>query len=170
MAFAIASGLTPQAGILLRCGHWLSHLGAGWIDDPDRRSHRSLCGRNRRHRRRSWRRRPVHVHSDGRSDSRHHGPLPGWATAVKYIPRPIVIGFTKRHSHPDRQHAGKRFLRPSTWRKFRAVFWARIEALAQNFHTFSVEATVLAAGTIVVIVGLPRAFQAGSPARLSLWC
>ena len=67
MAFAIASGLTPQAGIYcaIVTGFLISALGGSktQIGGPTGRLRR----RRRRDRRGARRRRPVHVHRDGRA-------------------------------------------------------------------------------------------------------
>ena len=93
MAFSIASGLTPQAGIYcaIVTGFLISALGGSktQIGGPDGRLRR----RDRGHHccpRRGW---PVHVHGDGRRSTGHPGRYRN-GTAVKFIPRPVVIGFT----------------------------------------------------------------------------
>ena len=53
MAFAIASGLTPQAGHLLRGGDGLSDLRTGRIEDSDWRAHRRVRSRGSGDRRRT---------------------------------------------------------------------------------------------------------------------
>jgi hypothetical protein len=75
MAFAISSGLPPQAGIYcaIITGFLISALGGSngcQIGGPDRRLRRGRVG----HRRAVRRRRPVHVHDDGRRDAHRHGP------------------------------------------------------------------------------------------------
>jgi sulfate permease, SulP family len=35
----------------------------------------------------------------------------GMGTAIKFIPRPVVMGFTNGICHTDRQHSNERFLR-----------------------------------------------------------
>ncbi len=94
MAFAIASGLPPQAGIYCAVvtGFLVSALGGSrtQIAGPDRRVRR----RRRRHRRHVRRRRPVHLHDDGRRPARDPVGITGMGAAVRFIPRPVVIGFT----------------------------------------------------------------------------
>jgi sulfate permease, SulP family len=76
--------------------------------------------------------------------------LTGMGSAVKYIPRPIVIGFTNGIAILIASTQIKDFFGLKL-EKVPGVFWLRMEALAQNFHTISFEATALAAGTIVII-------------------
>src|SRR5260221_6999473 len=101
--------------------------------------------------------------------------ITGMGSAVKFIPRPIVVGFTNGIAILIASTQVKDFFGLQL-EKDPGVFWARIEALAQNFHTFSVEATVLAAGTIVVIVGcralssrIPGAIVALVLGTLAVW-
>jgi SulP family sulfate permease len=77
--------------------------------------------------------------------------LTGMGTAVKFIPRPIVIGFTNGIAILIASTQVKDFFGLNL-EKVPGVFWARMQALAQNFHTISLEATALAAGTIVIII------------------
>src|SRR5271166_239939 len=150
MAFAIASGLTPQAGIYcaIVTGFLISALGGSTtqIGGPTGAFVVVISG-------------IVALHGvDGLFMCTVMAGvilaimgLTGMGAAVKYIPRPIVIGFTN----------GIAILIASTQVKdffglklehVPGVFWLRIEALAQNFHTLSFETTALAAGTIVIIV------------------
>jgi hypothetical protein len=78
--------------------------------------------------------------------------ITGMGSAVKFIPRPIVVGFTN----------GIAILIASTQvrdvfglqlEKVPGFFWLRIEALISHFHTFSYEATIRAAGTVAIMVG-----------------
>src|SRR6202034_1341701 len=75
----------------------------------------------------------------------------GLGTGVKFIPRPVVIGFTN----------GIAVLIASTQIKdffglhldnVPGVFSLRIEALARNFHTLSYEATALAVFTLLTLI------------------
>jgi SulP family sulfate permease len=77
--------------------------------------------------------------------------LTGMGAAVKYIPRPIVIGFTNGIAILIASTQVKDFFGLNL-EKVPGVFWLRMEALAQNFHTISLEATALAAGTVVIII------------------
>ena len=79
----------------------------------------------------------------------------GMGTAVKFIPRPIVIGFTNGIAILIASTQIKDFF-GLTLEKVPGVFWARIEALAQNFHTISLEATALAAGLHIVATPIGR--------------
>ena len=84
----------PQAGIYCADRHRLPDFRARRLAVPDRRPDRRLRRRRRRHRRDLRRRRPVHVHDDGRRHPASILGLTGMGTAVKYLPRPVVIGFT----------------------------------------------------------------------------
>jgi SulP family sulfate permease len=83
---------------------------------------------------------------------------------VKYIPRPIVIGFTNGIAILIASTQIKDFFGLKL-EKVPGVFWQRMEALARNFHTLSLEATVLALGTIGVIL-LCRAFSPRIPGAI----
>jgi Sulfate permease family len=76
MAFAIASGLTPQAGIYCALVTGLVISALGRVQDADRRADgRFRCG-DCRDRCRAWRGWVVHVHGDGwhpARDSRRDG-------------------------------------------------------------------------------------------------
>src|SRR6266849_385583 len=150
MAFAIASGLTPQAGIYCAVvtGFLISALGGSstQVGGPTGAFVVVIAG-------------IVAVHGvEGLFMCTVMAGvilviigLTGMGTAVKYIPRPIVIGFTNGIAILIASTQVKDFFGLKL-EKVPGVFWSRIEALAQNFHTFSLEATALAAGTIVIII------------------
>src|SRR5713226_3515297 len=150
MAFAIASGLTPQAGIYCAVvtGFLISALGGSTtqIGGPTGAFVVVIAG-------------IVAVHGvEGLFMCTVMAGvilvimgLTGMGAAVKYIPRPIVIGFTNGIAILIASTQVKDFFGLKL-EKVPGVFWSRIEALAQNFHTFSLEATALAAGAIVVII------------------
>ncbi len=150
MAFAIASGLTPQAGIYcaMVTGFLISALGGSTtqIGGPTGAFVVVISG-------------IVALHGvDGLFMCTVMAGvilvimgLTGMGAAVKYIPRPIVIGFTNGIAILIASTQVKDFF-GLRLEKVPGVFWLRIEALAQNFHTFSLEATGLAAGTILIIL------------------
>ena len=150
MAFSIASGLTPQAGIYcaIVTGFLISALGGSTtqIGGPTGAFVVVIAG-------------IVAAHGvDGLFMCTVMAGvmlvimgLTGMGSAVKYIPRPIVIGFTNGIAILIASTQVKDFFGLKL-EKVPGVFWARMEALAQNFHTFSFEATLLAAGTIVIII------------------
>src|SRR5712664_3214433 len=150
MAFAIASGLTPQAGIYcaVGTGFLISALGGSTtqIGGPTGAFVVVIAG-------------IVAVHGvEGLFMCTVMAGvilvimgLTGMGTAVKFIPRPIVIGFTNGIAILIASTQVKDFFGLNL-EKVPGVFWARMEALAQNFHTISLEATALAAGTIVIII------------------
>jgi SulP family sulfate permease len=150
MAFAIASGLTPQAGIYcaIVTGFLISALGGSktQIGGPTGAFVVVIAG-------------IVAVHGvDGLFMCTMMAGgvlvimgLAGLGTAVKFIPRPVVIGFTNGIAVLIASTQVKDFfgLRLD---KVPGVFWQRMEALAASFHTWSLAATALAAGTLVVLI------------------
>ena len=150
MAFSIASGLTPQAGIYcaIVTGFLISLLGGSrtQIGGPTGAFVVVVAG-------------IVAVHGgDGRFMCTVMAGLilmvmglTGAGTAVKFIPRPIVIGFTNGIAILIASTQVKDFF-GLTLEKVPGVFWQRMEALALNFHTISIEATILAAGTVAIII------------------
>ena len=77
--------------------------------------------------------------------------LTGLGAAVKFIPRPVVIGFTNGIAVLIASTQVKDLLGLQLDR-VPGVFWLRMEALAKSLPTFSLTATVLAAGTVLVIL------------------
>jgi len=150
MAFAIASGLTPQAGIYcaIVTGFLISLLGGSktQIGGPTGAFVVVVAG-------------IVAAHGvDGLYMCTVMAGvllvlmgLTGMGGAVKFIPRPIVIGFTNGIAILIASTQVKDFFGLSL-DKVPGVFWLRMKALAANFHTISIEATVLAAGTVAIIL------------------
>ncbi len=150
MAFSIASGLTPQAGIYcaIVTGFLISALGGSktQIGGPTGAFVVVIAG-------------IVAVHGiDGLfMCTVMAGVLliimgvTGLGTGVKFIPRPVVIGFTNGIAVLIASTQIKDFfgLRLD---KVPGVFWLRMEALARNFHTLSYEATALAVFTVLVLI------------------
>lgn len=150
MAFAIASGVTPQAGLYcaIVAGFLISALGGSrtQIGGPTGAFVVVVAGIVARH------------GIDGLfMCTLMAGAFlillgaTGLGTAVKYIPRPVVIGFTN----------GIAVLIASTQVKdffglhIEAVpgeFIRRAAVLARNFHTISLAATAMSAGALVLIV------------------
>jgi SulP family sulfate permease len=151
MAFAIASGLTPQAGIYCAVvtGLIISAFGGSTtqIGGPTGAFVVVVAG-------------IVAAHGvDGLFMCTVMAGIiliimgvTGAGSAVKFIPRPIVIGFTNGIAILIASTQIKDFFGLKL-EKVPGVFWSRMEALAQNFQTFSLASTLLAAGTIVVILG-----------------
>ncbi|HXZ31916.1 MAG TPA: SulP family inorganic anion transporter [Terriglobales bacterium] len=150
MAFSIASGLTPQAGIYcaIVTGFLISLLGGSktQIGGPTGAFVVVVAG-------------IVATHGvDGLFMCTVMAGvllvimgLTGMGTAVKFIPRPIVIGFTN----------GVAILIASTQikdalglqvDKLPGVFWLRMETLARHFATLNYSATALALGTITILI------------------
>src|SRR5215471_5548133 len=150
MAFAIASGLTPQAGIYcaIVTGFLISALGGSktQIGGPTGAFVVVVAG-------------IVTVHGvDGLfMCTVMAGVLliimgvTGLGTAVKFIPRPVVIGFTNGIAILIASTQVKDFFGLHL-DKVPGVFWLRMEALAKNFHTLSFEATALAVFTLLTLV------------------
>src|ERR1700694_3594137 len=150
MAFAIASGLTPQAGIYcaIVTGFLISALGGSTtqIGGPTGAFVVVVAG-------------IVAVHGvDGLFLCTVMAGIllvimgaTGLGTGVKFIPRPVVIGFTNGIAVLIASTQIKDFfgLRLD---KVPGVFWLRMEALAGNFHTLSYEATALAMFTVLVLI------------------
>ena len=150
MAFAIASGLTPQAGIYCAVvtGFLISLLGGSktQIGGPTGAFVVVVAG-------------IVAAHGvDGLFMCTVMAGIllvvmgiTGMGTAVKFIPRPVVIGFTN----------GIAILIASTQvkdlfglqiDKVPGIFSLRIAALAGRFHTLSYTATAIALGTVLIIL------------------
>ena len=150
MAFAIASGLTPQAGIYcaIVTGFLISALGGSktQIGGPTGAFVVVIAG-------------IIALHGvDGLFMCTVMAGVilvilgvTGMGTAVKYIPRPIVIGFTNGIAVLIASTQIKDFFGLSL-EKVPGVFWLRMEAIAANFHTLSYAATALAVGTVVTML------------------
>ena len=150
MAFAIASGLTPQAGIYcaIVTGFLISLLGGSktQIGGPTGAFVVVISG-------------IVALHGvDGLFMCTVMAGIllmimgiAGMGTAVKFIPRPVVIGFTNGIAILIASTQVKDFFGLQL-AKVPGVFWQRMEALAGNFHTLSYTATALAAGTVLVMI------------------
>src|SRR5579864_5886791 len=150
MAFAIASGLTPQAGIYcaIVTGFLISALGGSktQIGGPTGAFVVVIAG-------------IVAAHGvDGLLMCTMMAGavlvimgVTGLGTAVKFIPRPVVIGFTNGIAVLIASTQVKDFFGLHL-DKVPGVFWQRMEALVANFHSWSLAATALAAGTLVVLI------------------
>ena len=150
MAFSIASGLTPQAGIYcaIVTGFLVSALGGSktQIGGPTGAFVVVVAG-------------IVAVHGvDGLfMCTVMAGVLlvimgaTGLGTAVKFIPRPVVIGFTNGIAVLIASTQVKDFFGLGL-EKAPGVFWLRMEELARNFHTLSYEATALAVFTVLLLI------------------
>ncbi len=150
MAFSIASGLTPQAGIYCAVvtGFLISLLGGSktQIGGPTGAFVVVVAG-------------IVAAHGiDGLFMCTVIAGvllvilgLTGMGTAVKFIPRPIVIGFTNGIAVLIASTQIKDFFGLGL-QKVPGEFWPRIKALAADFSTWSPKATILALGTVAIIV------------------
>jgi SulP family sulfate permease len=150
MAFAIASGMTPQAGIYcaIVTGFLISALGGSktQIGGPTGAFVVVVAG-------------IIAVHGvDGLfMCTIMAGVLlvimgvTGLGTGVKFIPRPVVIGFTNGIAVLIASTQVKDFFGLHL-EKVPGVFWQRMEALAGNFHTLSTTAAVLAIATLLTLI------------------
>ncbi len=150
MAFAIASGLTPQAGIYcaIVTGFLISALGGSkmQIGGPTGAFVVVVAG-------------IVAAHGiDGLFMCTVMAGilliimgLTGLGTGVKFIPRPVVIGFTNGIAVLIASTQIKDFFGLHL-EKVPGVFWLRMEALAGNFRTLSFEATALAVFTLLTLI------------------
>jgi SulP family sulfate permease len=150
MAFAIASGLTPQAGIYcaIVTGFLISAVGGSktQIGGPTGAFVVVIAGIVAAH----------GVEGLFMCTVMAGGLLiimgaTGLGTAVKYIPRPVVIGFTNGIAVLIASTQVKDFFGLHL-DKVPGVFWLRMEALAENFHTLSLEATALAVFTLLTLI------------------
>src|SRR5437588_4138965 len=160
MAFSIASGLTPQAGIYCAVvtGFLISALGGSktQIGGPTGSFVVVVA----------W---IVAVHGvDGLfMCTVLAGVLlvimgaTGLGTGVKFIPRPVVIGFTNGIAVLIASTQIKDFFGVHL-DKVPGVFWQRMDALARNFHTLSFEATTLAVFTLLTLI-ICRSFSPRIP-------
>ena len=150
MAFAIASGLTPQAGIYCAVvtGFLISALGGSktQIGGPTGAFVVVIAG-------------IIATHGvDGLfMCTVMAGVLlvilgvTGMGTAVKFIPRPVVLGFTNGIAVLIASTQVKDFF-GLRLENVPGVFWHRVEALAAAFPSWSPRATLLAAGTVAVML------------------
>jgi SulP family sulfate permease len=150
MAFSIASGLTPQAGIYCAVvtGFLISLLGGSktQIGGPTGAFVVVVAG-------------IVAAHGvEGLfMCTMMAGVLlvilgaTGMGSAVKFIPRPVVIGFTNGIAVLIASTQVKDFF-GLRMEKVPGEFWLRMKAIASAFPTWSPRATLLAAGTVLLLL------------------
>lgn len=150
MAFAIASGLTPQAGIYCAVvtGFLISAVGGSktQIGGPTGAFVVVVAG-------------IVAAHGvDGLFMCTVIAGvllvimgITKLGSAIKFIPRPVVLGFTNGIAILIASTQAKDFFGLHL-DKVPGVFWLRMEALAANFQTVSYTATALAGGTLLVML------------------
>jgi len=163
MAFSIASGLSPQAGIYcaIVTGFLISALGGSktQIGGPTGAFVVVVAG-------------IVAAHGvDGLFMCTVMAGvvlvamgLTGMGSAIKFIPRPIVIGFTNGIAILIASTQVKDFFGLQI-DKVPGVFWQRIEAFATHFRTWNYEATLLAVATVVIMI-VCRAFSNKIPGAI----
>lgn len=151
MAFSIASGLTPQAGIYCAVvtGFLIALLGGSkaQIGGPTGAFVVVVAG-------------IVAVHGiDGLFMCTVMAGIllvvmgaTGMGSAIKFIPRPIVIGFTNGIAILIASTQVKDFFGLHL-DKVPSVFWLRLEALVQHFGTVNYWAVGLALATVTTLVG-----------------
>src|SRR5881398_1685542 len=150
MAFSIASGLTPQAGIYcaIVTGLLISALGGSktQIGGPTGAFVVVVAG-------------IVAAHGvDGLFMCTVMAGIllvvmgaTGMGTGVKFIPRPVVIGFTNGIAVLIASTQVKDFFGLHL-EKVTGVFWLRMKALAASFPTWSPTATILAVATVATML------------------
>jgi len=150
MAFSIASGLTPQAGIYcaMVTGFLISALGGSktQIGGPTGAFVVVVAG-------------IVAAHGvDGLFMCTVMAGIllvvmgaTGMGTGVKFIPRPVVIGFTNGIAVLIASTQVKDFFGLHL-EKVPGVFWLRMKALAASFPTWSPTATILAVATVATML------------------
>src|SRR6201993_2195349 len=150
MAFSIASGLSPQAGIYcaIVTGFLISLLGGSktQIGGPTGAFVVVVAG-------------IVAAHGvDGLFMCTVMAGvvllamgLTGMGSAIKFIPRPIVVGFTNGIAILIASTQVKDFFGLQIER-VRGVFWRRLESFATHFKTLNYDATLLAVATVVVLI------------------
>src|SRR6267143_2810246 len=163
MAFASASGLSPQAGLYcaIVTGFLISALGGSktQIGGPTGAFVVVVAG-------------IVAVHGiDGLfMCTVMAGAIliilgaTGMGTAVKFIPRPVVIGFTNGIAVLIASTQVKDFFGLHL-AKVPSEFWLRLKALVAASPTWSLQATLLAASTVAVIL-LCRAISSRIPGAI----
>ncbi len=154
MAFGIASGVTPQAGIYTAIvgGFLVSLLGGSKIQigGPTGAFVVIVAGII-----------ATHGLSGLLMVTMMAGVLllllgiTGLGTAVRFIPRPIVIGFTNGIALLIASTQIKDFL-GLRMKENPSEFFARLKALAANMGTTDLTAVALALGSLAVILTLPR--------------
>jgi sulfate permease, SulP family len=150
MAFSIASGLTPQAGIYcaIVTGFLISLLGGSktQIGGPTGAFVVVIAG-------------IVAAHGvDGLFMCTVMAGIllvlmgvTGMGSAVKFIPRPIVIGFTNGIAILIASTQVKDFFGLQIGQT-PGVFWLRMETLATHFKTLNYSATALALATVAILI------------------
>ena len=145
MAFAISSGLPPQAGIYTAIVAGTHHLGVRRLARPDWRPDRRVRRHRRRHRRRAHGVDGLFMCTlDGRRAARRAGPdRHGHRGAV----HPASGGrrLHQRHRDPDRQHADPRSVRPADRHACRATSCRACGRWRRMSSTWSPAATALGA-------------------------
>jgi SulP family sulfate permease len=150
MAFSIASGLSPQAGIYcaIVTGFLISLLGGSktQIGGPTGAFVVVVAG-------------IVAAHGvDGLFMCTVMAGvvllamgLTGMGSAIKFIPRPIVVGFTNGIAILIASTQVKDFFGLQI-DKVPGVFWLRLESFATHFKTLNYEATLLAVATVLILI------------------
>ena len=150
MAFAIASGVPPQLGLVLRGDRGIPDFGAGRIVDANWRTDRGIRGGGVRNR-----------HGYG-IEGLYLCTLmagiflvvlgaTGLGSAVKFIPRPVVVGFTNGIAVIIASTQIKDFFGLKI-EHVPGEFLARLETLGRSFGTASVTETALGVGALVIII------------------
>lgn len=154
MAFAIASGLPPQAGIYcaIVTGFLISLLGGSMtqIGGPTGAFVVVIAGIYARHGLSG-----LYMCTMMAGVMLAIMGLTGLGTAIKFIPRPIVVGFTNGIALLIASTQLKDFFGLQV-DKVPGEFLARIETLAQHALTFSLPETIVAGASLLIILGFAR--------------
>jgi SulP family sulfate permease len=163
MAFAIASGLTPQAGIYcaIATGFLISALGGSktQIGGPTGAFVVVVAGIVATHGVEG-----LYMCTVMAGALLVVLGLTGMGSAVKFIPRPVVIGFTNGIAVLIASTQIKDFF-GLTLQKVPGEFWLRMKALVADSPTWSPRATLLAAATVAVML-ICRAISPRIPAPI----
>jgi len=130
-------GRCAAGGTVLRHRRRVPDLRPGRIDHNKSAAPRGFCRRGLRHRREVWFRRTVHVYAHGRSVSWSVLGATGLGTAVKFIPRPVVVGVHELASPSSSPAHKSRIFSASKVDKVPGEFLARIDILARSFRSLS---------------------------------
>ena len=155
MAFGIASGVTPQAGLYTAvvAGFLISALG-GSRTQPDRWTYRGFRRNCRRNCSPVRHERPRYGDTHGGRFAGCHGPH-GFGAAGRFIPRMVVIGFTNGIAILIASTQIKDFFGLRTG-AVPSEFLPRVKLLAAHFATVNLDALGLGLGALAIMLVLPR--------------
>jgi len=121
MAFAISSGVTPQAGLYCAIVTGFVISAFGGFEDANRWTDRCIRGGGRGNYRQARPRWPIRMHHDGWGLARPAGRNRNGRRGEIFSAAGDCRVY-QRNRHPDRQYANKRFFSGYGWIKFPATF------------------------------------------------